>query len=239
MPPRRYVESESEEITKDDLPPEVVKYIEALEDALDSTVERVQKQDAEIAGLTKAKKPEKSDNEDEEEDDDEDDAMKGDTMAKADPVIRQEIEKMRRDHDEAIKKANDRAEAAEELAKSERTQRLTREFVAKASNMPMIAENPDELGTLLMELNALDPAVGQKVETLFKAANEGLRQGGLFEEMGRHGGVVTSSPAIDAAAEALRKEDPGLTPEQAVAKAYEDNPALYDEEIREARMNGR
>jgi hypothetical protein len=234
MPPRRYVESEDAEITKDDLPQEVVEYIEALEDALDASVDRVQKVEEE---LTKAKKKAPAD--EEEANESEEEEAKEDAVGKADPVLRQEIEKMRSDHAEAIKKANERAEAAEELAKSERTQRLTREFVAKAADLPMIAEDPNELGSLLMELDALDPAAADKVEKLFKAANEGLRQGDLFGEIGRHGGAVTSSPAIDAAAEAIRKDAPELTQEQAVAKAYEDNPDLYDEEIREARMNGR
>ena len=252
MPPRKYAESEDQEITKDDLPPELVEYIDALEDALDATVDRVQKQDAQIEELTKGK-TNAADLEGASggEDDDEDEegnarparkkkgvaesGGKSDPMSKADPALRDLIEKQA----EEVKKANERAEAAEELAKAERQQRLTREFVAKAQTMPMIAENPEELGSLLMDLNELDPSMGEKVEKLFKAANEGLRQGDLFGEIGRHGGSVTSSPAIEAAAEVAKQANPELTPEQAIAKAYEDNPALYDDEIREARMNGR
>jgi hypothetical protein len=275
MPPRRYAESEP--ITKDDLPEEVVEYIDALEDALDVTVDRVQKMEEELSKANSMNTGGAAGSAFNDEDFDEDDegnegndaqplapksgagrpapgatagrvrrrrndvssidnmVGKGDPVSKADPEIRQLIEKQA----EEIEKANERAEEAEKIAKSERTQRLTREFVEKASQLPMIAENPQDLGALMMELNALDPAVGEKVEKLFKAANEGLRQGNVFGEIGRHGGSTTSSPAVEAIAEGIRKDNPEMTPEQAVAKAYEDNPELYDEEIREARLNGR
>jgi hypothetical protein len=160
-------------------------------------------------------------------------------LSKSDPAVREYIEKMERTNREAIEKAEKRAQEAETIAKAERTERLMREFVSKAQALPMIAENPNDLGVLLMELHALDPAVATKMETVLKAANEAITKGDLFSEIGRYGGATTMAPEVESAANEIRKSDPTMTNEQAMAKAYELNPDLYDAEMREARQNGR
>jgi hypothetical protein len=254
-------------ITKDDLPDEVLEYIEALEDSLESTVEK----NSRLAEVLKSNNIE-PDNDDDILDAandlevDPDDAKtngqqarggkvgkkagkaepnatsKGDgsmDLSKSDPAVREVIEKMQADHREEIDKANKRAEDAENIAKAERTERLTREYVSKAQALPMIAEDPNELGAMLQEIAALDPAAAAKVEKVLKAANEAIEKGDLFSEIGRHGVESTVAPEVESAAAAIRKDDPNLTHEQAMAKAYEANPALYEQEMRESRSQGR
>jgi hypothetical protein len=256
-------------IKKDDLPPEVVEYIEALEDSVDVLGAEITKAHTALA-KTKAKKDDGSDDDSGVDDDDTDDnggdepgddadgddggddtdddddsaddsddkkvkkgaKVKATVLSKADPETRAYIEKMEADNREAVKKANARIAEAETIAKAERDLRIQREAVTKAQTLPMIAEDPNELAELLIALEGTPE--GAKVEKLLMAANEAISKGNLFSEMGRTGAGVTSGNAVEAAASELRKADPNLTPEQAIAKAYETNPDLYDEDVRAA-----
>jgi hypothetical protein len=252
-------------ISKDDLPPEVVEYIEALEDSVDVLGAEVAK--AHTAKKAKAKKDDDTDNgiddddtddnggdepgddaddddagddTDDSTDDDADDSddkkvkkgakVKATVLSKADPETRAYIEKMEADNRAAVEKANKRIAEAEKIAKAERDLRIQREAVTKAQALPMIAEDPNELAELLIALDGTPE--GAKVEKMLKAANEAIAKGDLFSEMGRTGAGVTSGTAVEAAAAEIRKADPNLTPEQAIAKAYEANPDLYDEDVR-------
>lgn len=213
----------ADEITKDDLPDEVVTYIEALEDEVDSL--RAEKKEP-------TKKSDPSDVDEEEDDEDEDDedeaeTSKGDPLAKADPAVKALIEKQAK----AISKAEKRAEAAEAVAKAERKERLRKEFVEKAKTLPMISDTPDDFGALLEEASEkLSEDDYKKFEGLLKAANEQITKSNLFDEIG-NGGLGSVNASVEAKANELRKADPTLSEAQAIARAYEMNPALYDEEV--------
>lgn len=222
-------------ISKDDLPEEVVAYIEALEDHIDE--------------LAKDEDDEEEDEEetDEEEDEEEPPAPtskgKGKKTAKATPVPADlatllaksdpEVAALIKAQQEEVAKASKRAEDAEKVAKAERTERRRRDFVAKAEKLPEVNTNATELGDVLRKIDDIDPKLGEQVETMLKAANEQIAKGKLFEEVGKIGGAVTLGESVDAAAKAIQTKEPNLTYEQAVTKAYEQNPALYDESIKE------
>lgn len=209
-------------ISKDELPPEVVAYIEALEDELDA----VSKDDDTPTEPEPSGAP---DEEDEEEEDEEDSTDVEKALAKADPAVRAVIEKMQKQSERDRK----RIEKAEKAAEAERTERRRRDFVTKAEQLPMISTNKDELGELLRRVDDLDPKTAEKIETLFKAANEQIRKSNLFTEVGKTGGAISIGESVDKAAKEIMGKDPKLTYEQAVAKAYDENPALYDEEVKE------
>lgn len=128
-----------------------------------------------------------------------------------------------------------KADEAIEIAKSERETRETREYIAKAETLDKVAQDPAEFGPVLKSIaNAerdghVPEGTFEKLETVLKSANEAIEKGDLFSELGRVGGTgATDADAkIDAAAAELRKSDPKLTKEQAIAKALEDNPELY------------
>lgn len=203
-------------IKKEDLPKEVVEYIDTLEAHADGVEaerdEAVEKLDA----LTKAhdellaKAAEA-------------DIAKGEgdltaLLAKADPTVAAVIRKQ----------AEDIKEQAAKIAKAE-DQAVTTSMIAKAAQMPMISEKPTDLGEVLKTAYGVSPEYGQQVEGLLRAANTQIAQGNLFKSFGSGGADATITASVDAAAAELRKSDPSLTPEQAVAKAYEQNPALYAE----------
>jgi hypothetical protein len=66
---------------------------------------------------------------------------------------------------------------------------------------------------------------------VLKAASAQLESSALFTELGSGGTGTTVSASTEAAAKALQKADPDLTYEQAVAKAMDDNPALYEQAL--------
>jgi hypothetical protein len=196
------------EISKDDLPEEVVQYIEALEDTVDEQAQALsagdEADDLESALL-----------EIEHEGLLDEDAV----LAKADPEIRQLVEK-----------AEARAAAAEELAKTERNERLRREYIEKAQGFPMISTDTARLGEILKAVDEnLDPADAAEIHSLLAAANGALSESGLFQEIGSS--VAKVAPRLESAAAEIRKANPDLTYEQAVAKALDTNPSLYEENV--------
>lgn len=129
-----------------------------------------------------------------------------------------------------------RLNAAEEIAKAERTTRLTREYVSKAAeyNVPIAAE---ELGPVLMraseKLSYEDCAVIHKALT---AAGEQL-----FAVAGYDGGATETDPmrALEdeienelqgAVAKGLREP---ISKQQAMRDLFDNDPALYDQYRRE------
>jgi hypothetical protein len=186
-------ETVPEKIKKDDLPDEVVDYIEALE--------------TEVEELQKAV--------DGDEPDDEDDLIE-----KADPEVRALIEK-----------AQQRAEAAEAIAKAERDARIEREMLAKAQKLVHVNDNTDELAKTLKSLHEANPELAEGIEKMLTAANEQIAKSGIFSEIGLGGGDTTISKAIESRVQEIQKANPNLTREQAETQAYEENPEMYDEQV--------
>lgn len=136
------------------------------------------------------------------------------------------------DRDEVIAKAMEQVEdmaaslsEAEEIAKSERDLRLTREYeeVAKTYNLPV---EPSELAPVLMAIaETLPYEYGEVIHKALSAAGEIL-----FEEVGTQGyasnnDVLTSVDAyID---ENIAKAD--ISKAQAVEAVFAENPNAYDE----------
>lgn len=207
-----------EMINKDDLPDDVVEYIEGLEEIA-----------ADKLGLfdlgddhTDVSKNDPGD----EDDDDDDVGDDVDSILKSNPVLAGIIKEAQ----DAATAAEKRAEAAEAIAKAEQERRVEAEMIAKAESLSMITQDKSELAGLLGTLYKSDPETASKVEQILKAADAQLREAGLFEEFGKSGTGLNSE--VEAAAAEIRKANPEMTPEQAAAAAYEANPSLYDNELR-------
>lgn len=138
---------------------------------------------------------------------------------------------------EAVAKANERAEEAERIAKAERDIRLNEEYVAKAKSYVGLPVNPTEFGPVLKRLH--DTMSEEDVEAIEKAlgaANETIASGGFFSEIGKsvNGGQFEPISKIDQKAQELVSKSEGLSMESARAQVIEQEPALYDEYLREA-----
>lgn len=157
-------------------------------------------------------------------------------------AVEKALEAVAKAHDDELaelRKENEeqKTQAAEaiEIAKAERDQRERREYIEKAASLDNLSKSDEEIGDLLLSIakaerdEHLPEGTSEKLSELLKAANEAAA--GVFKEAGRvgHGEQRDAQGKLDAAAEDLRKADPNLTREQAVAKALADNPDLYTE----------
>lgn len=134
-----------------------------------------------------------------------------------------------------VKAAEERAEAAERIAKAERDFRLEREFIGKAAEMVNLPIEAEAFGKVLKAAaEALDTEVFDALMSVLTAANEGIGSGNLFAEVGKSGSFENdgATSEINKAAARLIEANPSLTREQAVAKAVESDPTLYNAYLR-------
>lgn len=134
-----------------------------------------------------------------------------------------------------VKAAEDRAVAAEQIAKAERDFRLEREFIAKAAELSALPAEAEAFGKVLKSVaEAVDEDTFNTLMTVLTAANEGISTGNLFAELGKASAFDNDGPTseINKAAARLIESNPGLSHEQAVAKAVDANPSLYNEYLR-------
>lgn len=204
-------------INKSDLDPEVLEYVEALEADNDDLQTQVEKAEAEITDLrTTLSKSAPKDDEAQEE-------INKALLAKADPAVRALIEKQQAD-----------LKAASDIAKAEREERLTREYIAKAEALPMLSEDKTTLASVLRAAaEALTPEQNETLTKVLSSANEHISQGNIFKSFGTGGGETTVSKSVRSKAEDIRKVNPDLTIEQAEALVYEQNPDLYAQALSE------
>jgi hypothetical protein len=146
------------------------------------------------------------------------------------------------ERDEVISKAMERVEAlseslevAEEIAKSERDLRLTREYVevAKAYNIPV---DPTDLGPVLMRMaEVMDDA---DLEVVHKALSSAGSM--IFDEVGYIGGgdnidVLSQVDSIIDGAIQKNAEGANISKAEAMADFFAQNPAAYDEYLADKR----
>jgi hypothetical protein len=140
---------------------------------------------------------------------------------------------------EIVKAAEERALAAETIAKAERDFRLEREFVSKASELDALPVKADEFGLLLKSVaDVLTEEQYDAIWQVLSAANASIAKSAMFGEVGK-----SSAPSdndgpmniIEKAAARLMNDEPHLTKEQAIAKAVAADATLYTQYIREER----
>lgn len=136
---------------------------------------------------------------------------------------------------EEVSKAEQRAAAAEALAKSERDLRLTREYIAKADSYGVPGVTADELGPVMMRAAELLPEADCVV--LHKAFSS---MGEAFAEVGTSGAATHVDPfgvieAITAPDSELSKAvaAKGTDRHELIEKAFEADPAAYDRYLAE------
>ena len=134
-----------------------------------------------------------------------------------------------------VKSFEERAKAAETIAKSERDFRLEREFVSKASTLNALPIESDSFGKVLK--GVAESVSSEQFKVLWEvlsAANSALAESNLFTEVGKSGDFDNdgATSPINKAAERILATTPNLTREQAIAKALEADPNLYSAYLR-------
>lgn len=135
---------------------------------------------------------------------------------------------------EIVKAAEERAQAAETIAKAERDFRLEREFIAKAAEFDRLPVDAAEFGPVLKAAaEVLTEEQFEAITSVLAAANESVAQGNLFTEVGKATSFANDSSMsqIEKAAARLR-EGSEMTHAESIAKAVEADPSLYTEYLR-------
>jgi len=152
-----------------------------------------------------------------------------------DPAVRAALEKAEADTAAAAAKAA----TAEALAKTERDRRLDKEFFDKAEGYHFLGADTGELGPLLKSANeTLSKEDYERLEGILSAANEQIRQGDLFKQMGtddQHGEPGDALQEVTRKAEELRKSDSSLSMEKAMERVMEGDKALQQRYLAEVR----
>lgn len=140
---------------------------------------------------------------------------------------------------EIVKAAEERAAAAEAIAKAERDFRLEREFVAKAAELEALPVKADEFGMLLKSVaDVLTEEQYDAIWNVLTAANASIAKSAMFGEVGKSSATSDGDGPmniIEKAAARLMNDEPNLTKEQAIAKAVAADATLYTQYIREGR----
>ena len=114
-----------------------------------------------------------------------------------------------------IRKAmSDGAEAKAEVSKL-REEREVAEAVEKARSWKHLSQKPEEFGPMLRKVRESSPEAAAEIERILDSADAATG----FKEIGKSGEPANEgSEKVDAMAAELRKAEPALSPEQAVAK---------------------
>lgn len=140
---------------------------------------------------------------------------------KAHPELAERIAKAEQDAEEAIAKAE-----------AEEDKRIHREMIDKAATMPHLGTGVEEMADLLFDLEKSDPDLADRVVKVFRSSSARLENADLFDEIGKSGEGAGDS-VLEGAVTEIMKADGELTREQAIVKAMELNPSLYDNQIKE------
>lgn len=145
--------------------------------------------------------------------------------AAAEAVTKADLETLQKRAEDAEKRAVD---ADARVAKLEESREIG-EYITKAQvfkDLPGFTAA--DFGPVLRKVaHAVSPEEYSKLEGVLKGAAEAIRSGALFQEIGNAGPADGSAEAqLAKSADELRKADPQLTVEQALAKAYRANPEL-------------
>lgn len=136
------------------------------------------------------------------------------------------------------KMMDENKELKEKIEKAER-ERIRKEFVEKAKEFENLAVEPEEFGITLMEISEKAPKAYEEITKVLKAADNSLKNAGLFAEIGseaRDEGVMDAWSKIEKAAEEVSKKE-NITLAEAVKMVLEERPELYREYMDERGGN--
>jgi len=149
-------------------------------------------------------------------------------LAQVPEAVRPAIQALWKEHGEAVAKVA----KMEAILKAERDQRLTKEWIAKATaEYNSLAIKPDDLGPILKALEEKAPDELKRIEEVLKAADAAITAGDLFKEKGKSGAQSAGSAMekLEQMAKSLVQKESGLSMSDALSRVMDENPGLYRE----------
>ena len=156
------------------------------------------------------------------------------SLEKLDPGVRALLEKALEERDQAAAKADQALSLAKEL----KDEKVLKEYVEKAEDLPHLPIEPLKFGPVMKALGEAHPAEFAEVYRLLKAVDAIVEKSALFSEIGKAGQGNSAEAQIYAKARAMVAKDGDLTFEEAVEKVMDLEPELYEksEAEREERL---
>ena len=155
-------------------------------------------------------------------------------MEKLDPGVRALLEKALEERDQATVKADQALSLAKEL----KDEKVLKEYVEKAEDLPHLPIEPLKFGPVMKALGEAHPDEFAEVYRVLKAVDAIVEKSALFSEIGKAGQGNSAEAQIYAKARAMVAKDGDLTFEEAVEKVMDLEPELYEksEAEREERL---
>lgn len=193
-----------------------------------------------MLGMTEAPAP-TEENKEVVEDEKKEEALKGEEIKKSD-IDTKGMSEVQKNRLEALFKSRDadkeRLSSVEKSLGEERTIRRKKEFLAKALEFKHLPGNPEELGSVMMEVADKSPELFEKIEKLFKTADKTIKEGNIFSVKGGDGDAPSDAMnEIKKIAKELRKADSNLSEAQAITKAVSENTELYAKHKKEKEVS--
>lgn len=146
-------------------------------------------------------------------------------IAKMDPETQAVVKQLLEEN--VVTKAE--AKEAKQIAKELKEEKILKEYVKKAEDLPHLAIEPLKFGPVLKALGESHPDEFSEIFRVLKAADVVIEKSELFKEVGKAGsGESSAEAAVYAKARGLVAKDGDLTFEEAVSKVLEEDPELYE-----------
>jgi len=146
------------------------------------------------------------------------------TLEKMDPAT-QAVVKQLLEENAATKTA---AKEAKQIAKELKDEKILKEYVEKAEDLPHLAIEPLKFGPVLKALGESHPDEFSEIFRVLKAADAAIEKSELFKEIGKAGSGESDAEAqVYAKARAMVAKDGALTFDDAVCKVLEEDKELY------------
>ena len=162
------------------------------------------------------------------------------TLEKMDPATQAIVKQLLEEN--VVTKAE--AKEAKQIVKELKEEKILKEYVEKAEDLPHLAIEPLKFGPVLKALGEGHPAEFSEIFRVLKAADTAIEKSELFKEIGKAGSSESDAEAqVYAKARSLVAKDGDLTLEDAVCKVLDENPELYenyeDERQKTAKRRGK
>lgn len=147
------------------------------------------------------------------------------TLEKMDPATQAVVKQLLEEN--VVTKAE--AKEAKQIVKELKEEKILKEYVAKAEDLPHLTIEPLKFGPVLKALGEGHPAEFSEIFRVLKAADVAIEKSELFKEIGKAGSGESDAEAqVYAKARGMVAKDGELTFDEAVCKVLDDNPELYE-----------
>ena len=146
------------------------------------------------------------------------------TLEKLDPGVRSLLEKTLAERDQATAKAYEALSLAKEL----KDEKILKEYVEKAEDLPHLPIAALKFAPVMKALGEEHPAEFAEVYRVLKAADALLEKSAVFTEIGKAGQASSAEAQIYAKARGLVAKDEDLSFEEAVEKVMDQETELYE-----------